>query len=96
MQIDSYENHVQMLENFNRNILALKRYIEEMREKYKKQIDMAESAGFVQNYTDTLKIKYQTFSTKIDEINALIERQDIKLKQQKEIMGNLISMARSN
>jgi len=96
MQIDSYENHVQMLESFNRNIVALKRHIQEIREQYKRQIDVAESAGFVQNYTDTLKTKYQVFSTKIDEINALIERQDAKLKQQKEIMGNLISMARSN
>jgi cell division protein FtsL len=54
------------------------------------------SAGFMQDYTSVLETKYYRLSSKIEDINEMIERQNSKLNNHKEIITNLKSMARSD
>ena len=58
MQSDNYENHIRILNDFNQNLLALKRHIEIIKDKYKRQIDVMENVGFVNNIIDPLRNKY--------------------------------------
>lgn len=96
MQQDNYENHIRMLENFKQNLSALKRHIVVIRDKYKKQIDVMESAGFVENIITPLRNKYQIFSSKIDEIDRQLEQHNQKIEIQKEALNTLRAIARSN
>jgi len=96
MQQDNYENHIRMLENFKQNLLALKRHTLVIRDKYKKQIDVMESAGFVENIITPLRNRYQIFSSKIDEIDRQLEQHNQKIEIQKEALNTLIAIARMN
>ncbi len=93
--IDSYTNHLRMLNEVKQQLSALKRYMIEMREKYKRQIDVAESTGFMQDYTNQLKEKYQRFSQKVDDITSLMQRHDSQIAQQEAVIQRLIEVARN-
>ena len=96
MQKDSYENHILMLETFKQNLQELKRHLELLREQYKKQIDVMENAGFVQNIIEPLRNKYQIFSAKIDEIDRQLAQHDQKIEIQIEAFNSLRATARIN
>lgn len=95
MGYDNYDNQLRMLDDFGQNLITLKNYLEEIKTKYKAQINAMESAGFMQDYTNVLESKYHHFSNKINEINSLIERQGSKIGNHKDIIENLRVMARS-
>lgn len=91
---DSYENHLRMLGEVRHNLASLNRYIIEKRDEYKRQIDTAKSAGFLVNYINPLKAKYDLFSKKIDNITSLLKQHDNYLKTQEENIQRLIELAR--
>ena len=91
---DSYENHLQMVTEVKRSIASLKRYLTDIDAKYKHQIDRAESTGFMTNYTNTLKNKYQIFSQKINNLVNMIESHESRLGEQESRLQNSISVAR--
>jgi len=96
MQKDNYENHLRMLKDFKQNLQVLKRHIEIIREKYKKQIDAMESAGFVEDIINPLRNKYQVFSSKIDEVDRQLAQHDQKIELQTEALNTLKVIARMN
>jgi len=93
VDMTSYEAQLQMLENFDDNLKALREKITELRDKYKHQIDVMESAGFFSNYIDPLRAKYADFSQKIDDIDNLIQHHKQKIGLQKETLIDLINSA---
>ena len=95
MQIDHYENHLRMLEDFKQNLLTLRRYNIEIRDKYKQQLDRMEGAGFVQNIIQPLRDKYQIFAVKIEEIERLMQQHEQKIEMQKQALNTLREIARS-
>lgn len=96
MAVDNYENHLRVLEDFRNNLLALKRYTINIRDKYAQQLLAMENAGFVQNITQPLQNKYQLFSNKIDQLDALIDEHNRKINLQKEALEQLAQIARMN
>lgn len=95
MAKDSYDNQLRMLDDFGQNLVALKASMVNLRDKYKRQIDVMRSAGFMDDYTSVLETKYYRLSSKIEDINEMIERQRIKLEVHKEIINNAKQQARS-
>ncbi len=93
---DSYDNQLRMLDDFGRNLVALRASSINLRDKYKRQIDVMGSAGFMKDYTSVLEIKYYRLYSKIEDINEMIERQNSKLNNHKEIISNLKLMARND
>ncbi len=93
--MDNYDNHLMMLENFDSLLSALENKLTAISAQYKRQIDAMESAGFMQDYTQTLEGKYYTFSSKIDQMNALIGEHHSKLENHKTVIESLKAMARS-
>ena len=96
VQKDNYENHIRMLKDFKQNLLALKRHIQVIKEKYKKQIDAMESAGFMKETVSPLRNKYQIFSSKIDDIDRQLAQHDQKIEMQTEALNALRAIARMN
>ena len=96
MEKDNLENHVRMLKDFKQDLLSLQREMKIIRDKYKKQIDMMENAGFVTNIIEPLRNKYQTFSLKIEEIDRQLKRYDQKIEIQIERLHSAIARARIN
>ena len=96
MQQDNFENHVRMLKDFKQDLLALQREMKIIRDKYLKQINMMESAGFVTNITKPLKNRYQIFSSKIDDIDRQLTRYDQKIEIHIDSLYNSIARARIN
>jgi len=91
---DSYENHLRMLGEVRVNLKSLKRYIQERRDEYKAQINKAKSAGFVTNYVDQLKTKYNKLEQEIDMILSMLDRHDNYLDKQEGNIRRLIEIAR--
>jgi hypothetical protein len=83
-----------MLERVKQNIYALKRYLGIMQEKYKQQIDKAETMGFMQNYTDELKKRYKIFYDKIEGLIILIEKHTRQILEQENIIRKLMEDAK--
>ncbi len=96
MQKDNLENHVRMLKDFKQDLLSLQQEMKIIRDKYKKQIDMMENAGFVTNIIEPLRNKYQTFSLKIEEIDRQLKGYDQKIEIQIERLHSAIARARIN
>jgi hypothetical protein len=92
--LDDYKRHLQMLERVKQNIYALKRYLGIMQEKYKQQIDKAETMGFMQNYTDELKKRYKIFYDKIEGLIILIEKHTRQISEQENIIRKLMEDAK--
>lgn len=93
---DSYENHIRMLEMFESNLVRLKEYSNSSKEQYAKQLIAMEGAGFVQNITNPLQLKYQEFSRKIGNLHSMIDEHKRKINIQKEALQQLSQIARSN
>jgi hypothetical protein len=94
--VDSYINQLRMLEELKILIASLKRYLITMEQQYKQQINSAENAGFMQEYTEQLKQKHQRFATKIEALTQCIERHTVKLEQQEEIIRILKDHSHNN
>ena len=91
--VDNYDNHLRMLEEAKTVLASLKRYLFEIEAKYKRQIEAAEGAGFVQNYTDPLKEKQQRFAAKVEHLTAMIEQHTSRIDQQEQVIHSLKSLA---
>ncbi len=91
---DSYENHLRMLGEARVNLKNLKRYMQERRDEYKAQINKAKSAGFVTNYVDQLKTKYNKLEQEIDVVLSMLDRHDSYLDKQENNIRRLIEIAR--
>jgi len=85
-----------MLEEVNIQLAALKRHLINAKDKYQRQINAAQSAGFMEDYTDEIKLRYQQFSLKIDSLTLFIERNDAKIDDQKEFIRQLQEYSRNN
>ncbi|CAA6812891.1 MAG: Unknown protein [uncultured Sulfurovum sp.] len=96
MEKDNYENHITMLLDFKQNLVALQRHIQVIKEKYQKQIDVMENAGFVEDIILSLKHRFQAFSSQIDEIDRQLMEHNHKIDVQKETLTTLRSIARMN
>jgi len=96
MQKDSYKNHIQMLIDFQKNLQPLRQYLNDLREKYKKQIEVMENAGFMEETITPLRNKYQSFSSKIDEIDRQIIQHNQEIDRHKEELYKQIATARIN
>ena len=88
-QTDDYTQHQRMLEEFRANLIKLKPRLEEIERKYKHQIDAAEATGFMVDYVNRLKEKQWQLSNKIEDLKALIDRQNIKIGRQEQIIRRL-------
>ena len=88
-QIDNYTQHLRMLEEFKTNLLKLKPRLDEIEYKYKRQIDAAEATGFMVDYVKQLKEKQSQFSSKIDHLKRLIDRQSMKISNQEQLIRKL-------
>jgi SMC interacting uncharacterized protein involved in chromosome segregation len=93
---DNYENHRRMLEVFESNLIKLQSYSQDIKEKYAKQLLAMESSGFVGNITNPLQQKYQKFSSKINDINTMIEEHKRKINILKESLDYLSQTGREN
>ena len=93
LENDSLANHLRMVGEVRHNLVALKSYIVERRDEYKKQIDVAQNAGFVSEIVEQLNIKYNVFSQKVDNITALLERHDNTIGKQEESIQRMIRAA---
>lgn len=93
---DSYQNHLRMLDEIKRVIQSLKSHLHTMEQRYKQQIDASEAAGFMQAYTSQLRIMQQRFHTKIEHLTQLIEKHEMQLEQQKEVIQRFRDAARNN
>jgi hypothetical protein len=93
---DNYENHLHALEDFRTNLIALKYYIITPKEQYARQLLAMENEGFMGNITRPLQNKYQLFSNKLEQLNALIDEHDRKIATQKEVLEQLAQIARMN
>lgn len=96
MQDNSYESQIQMVQEFQEKLMPLRKYLIEIRDEYKKQIDIMEARGFVSNIISPLRTKYQTFSLKISEIERHLESDNKLLEKPKEELQRLITTARGN
>ncbi len=92
---DNYINHLRMLDEVKLGLGSLRRYLREIEQKYKQQIDSAEAAGFMQDYTDKLKQKHQRFLVKIETVTVMIEKHDAQIEQHKEFIQRLKEMAQN-
>jgi hypothetical protein len=89
MMADNYINHINKIENLKKVLIQLKGHLAEIEQHYQQQINAAEAAGFVQNYTDELKRRHQRFAAKIEALTQCLERQDVQLEQQQETIYRL-------
>lgn len=96
MEKDNYENHIHMLQDFKQSLITLKRNLQLINEKYQKQIDMMESAGFVEDIILSLRHKCQAFTSKVDEVNRQLEEHNHKIEMQTEALTALRTIARMN
>lgn len=96
MEKDNYENHIHMLDDFKQSLISLKRNLQMINEKYQKQIDMMESAGFVEDIILSLRHKSQAFSSKVDEVNRQLEEHNHRIEMQTEALTALRTIARMN
>jgi predicted nucleic acid-binding Zn-ribbon protein len=96
MQQDSYANHIQMLIDFQKNLQPLRQYLNDLREKYRKQIDVMENAGFMEETITPLRQKYQAFSSKINEIDRQLIQHNQEIDRHKEELYKQIATARIN
>jgi len=95
MTTDNFSNHLRMLNEVNTNLTSLKRYMNDMRENYKKQIDVAENGLFLEDFTNPLKEKHQRFSGKVDGMISQIDRDLGKIKNQQEHIQRMMQIARN-
>ncbi len=93
---DTYEHHLRLLQEAKQTLATLKRYVIEMEHNYKNQINASASAGFVQNYTEQLKLRHQHFAVKIEQLTQLIERHTRQIALDEEKIQHLIQMAQRN
>jgi hypothetical protein len=96
MSRDNYENHLRMLEGFQKKLLELKQQTTNIRDKYAKQLLVMENAGFVQNITKPLQEKYTLFNSKIKHLETLIDEHNHKIKKIKDELMKLIQIGRGN
>ena len=94
MEQNSYEYHLRLIEDFERQLDSLKPYLDQISQQYQKQINAAGSAGFHTNYTTILQNKYLTFKNEIDNLHDLIDRHKQKISLHEETLENLINSAR--
>lgn len=93
---DTYEHHLRLLQEAKNTLATLKRYVIEMERNYKNQINASASAGFMQNYTEQLKLRHQQFAVKIEQLTQLIERQTRQIALHEETIQHLREMAQRN
>jgi uncharacterized protein YukE len=94
MERDSYEYHLKLIEDFENKLDGLKKYLDSISQQYQKQINAMGSAGFFTNHINTLQSRYLTFKTKIDNLQALIDKHKQKISLDEEDLNNLINRAR--
>jgi hypothetical protein len=94
MAQDNYERHLSMLKNFQSNLRTLQASNNMLREKYVKQLLAMEQAGFVENISRPLQVKYQAFKREIDTLNENIDKHHMKLNLPIEYLENLINTSK--
>lgn len=90
---DSYTNHLQMLDEVKRAINSLKPKLGAIQERYRRQIDAAEGAGFMREYTEQLRQRHARFAGKVDALIDCIERHNHQLEQQQTLIAQLRAQA---
>jgi len=95
MAIESFTNQLRMLQDVKSNIISFKRYMVTIKEKYKNQINSAESGLFVQDFTIPLKNKKNIFEDKVNETIDKIEKDLQILSKQETEIQRLMQEARN-
>jgi len=95
MRVDSYEDLLRVLEETKANMISLINPLQIMVDRYQKQIELAQSAGFMSNIVERLKSKQNIFSKKIDDAVALIKRHEQTIEKHKEKIEYLKQQAES-
>lgn len=95
MRVDSYEDLLRVLEETKENMLSLINPLQMMVDRYQKQIDLAQSAGFMTNIVERLKSKQRMFSKKIDDTVILVKRHEQTIEKHKEKIEYLKRQAES-
>ena len=90
----NYESHLRMINELKQTLSVLQNRVQEIKEKYKQQIDAMESATFMDNYIKPLRNKYGAFSNLIEALNKMIDQHKQQISQHEESLEYLISSAK--
>lgn len=91
--VDSYQRQLQLLENLNRQLQALDNAVTACTERYHKQIEAAAAQGFMTNYTDQLRTRYQEFLRQIERLREVIEKNRQLLLRHEDVINERIHAA---
>ena len=92
--VEVYENHLRMLSDVKRQLVAMKKQLEVTKESYLKQINAAQAAGFMENYIDPLRERYEVFSSKIEHLDNVIKRHESVISDHEAKLHRLIEVAK--
>jgi len=90
MNNQNYESHLRMIGELKQTLMTLQCRMDELKEKYKKQIDRMESATFMENYITPLRNKYGQFSNIIEKLQKMIDEHKQQISEHEEILEHLI------
>lgn len=91
---NSYEYHLSLIESLKQNLDTLHGYMENITDKYKRQIDAMEGAGFLDNYINPLRNKYAQFEQEMGTLQNMIDRHKAQIALHEDVLQTLINDAR--
>jgi len=89
----NYKYHLQLLDGLQKELNSLKLFINEIEENYNNQINSMHSAGFYDDYINTLKQKYLVFKSRMQELQNLIDEHKGKISKIEQDIEELIITA---
>ena len=90
----NYESHLRMINELKETLVSLQEKMIELNDKYKRQIDVMESASFMNNYITPLRGKYSEFSQIIETLQAMIDEHKNQISLHEEALEHLIADAK--
>jgi len=94
MSNQNYESHLQMINELKQTLSVLQNTMMSIKEKYKRQIDIMESATFMDNYIRPLRNKYGEFSNIIETLDKMIDEHKQQISLHEDSLEHLIADAR--
>ena len=91
----NYESHLQMINQLKQTLGNLQNTLATLKDRYKRQIDVMESATFMDNYITPLRSKYAEFSNIIETLQNMIDEHKQQISLHEERLEHLITDARS-
>jgi len=94
MNNQNYESHLRMITELKQTLISLQEKMNGLQQKYKRQIDVMESASFMENYITPLRGKYGEFSQIIETLQTMIDEHKNQITLHEESLEHLIADAR--